>query len=192
MELIVTLIYGSVRTERKGIRAAKYLLKKLADKGFKTNFIDPKEYRLPLLDKMYKEFENGNAPEILEQISGKISESDGFMIVSGEYNHGVPPALKNLLDHFQKEYFFKPSAIASYSSGRYGGVRATFQLRSILAELGMPAISSAIAFPSVQKAFSEDGAPQQDYIERSADRFLEEFQWYMEAFKNQRLKGTPY
>ena len=31
--------------------------------------------------------------------------------------------MKNLLDHFQTEYFFKPSAIACYSAGSFGGVR---------------------------------------------------------------------
>src|SRR3546814_18651840 len=66
--------------------------------------------------------------------------ADGFLIVSAEYNHGIPPALKNLLDHFLEEYFWRPSAIACYSAGQFGGVRAAMQLRSTLAELGMPSI----------------------------------------------------
>ena len=53
-----------------------------------------------------------------------------FAIVSGEYNHGIPPGLKNLLDHFLEEYFFRPSAIVCYSAGQFGGVRAAMQLRA--------------------------------------------------------------
>jgi len=76
------------------------------------HFIDPLEFNLPLLDKMYKEYEPGSAPAPMEKLARLFNESDGFLIVTGEYNHSIPPALKNLLDHFQSEYFFKPSAIA--------------------------------------------------------------------------------
>lgn len=192
MSLTASVIYGSVRSDRQGIKAAKYLFKKLNERGHTVHFIDPLHYNLPLLDKMYKEFHEGKAPENMEEIAGKLRESDGFLLVTGEYNHGVPPALKNLLDHFQTEYFFKPSAIASYSAGRYGGVRAAVQLRSILGELGMPAISSSQAYPTVQDAFSNEGEPKQDYIDGSTKRFLDEFEWYMKALKKQREEGTPF
>ena len=62
---------------------------------------------------MYKEYAKGTAPEPMETISAKLNDSDGFLLVTGEYNHSIPPALKNMLDHFQREYYFKPSAIAS-------------------------------------------------------------------------------
>jgi len=192
MSLTVSVIYGSVRADRQGIKATRYLNKKLKERDIKVYFADPMHYNFPFLDKMYKEFPEGKAPENMEELAQKFRESDGFLMVSGEYNHGVPPAMKNLIDHFQTEYFFKPSAIASYSAGRYGGVRAAVQLRSILGELGMPAISSALAFPKVQHAFSDDGKPQQDYIEGSTNRFLDEFEWYMKALKKQREEGTPY
>ena len=192
MSLTVSLLYGSVRSARQGIKAAKYLFKKLNERGYTVHFIDPLHYNLPILDKMYKEFPKGEAPENMEEIAQKFRESDGFMVVTGEYNHGVPPALKNILDHFQTEYFFKPSAIASYSAGRYGGVRSAVQLRSILAELGMPAISTSQAYPVVQNAFSDEGEPQQDYIDDSTKKFLDEFDWYMNALKRQREKGKPY
>jgi NAD(P)H-dependent FMN reductase len=50
MEKTISIIYGSVRTDRQGIKAAKYLEKKLLEKNIKVNFIDPLEYQLPLLD----------------------------------------------------------------------------------------------------------------------------------------------
>jgi len=188
----VSLIYGSVRTTRKGIRAATYLNRKLKERNIKVHFIDPMEYRLPLLDKMYKEYSSGQAPPMLEELAEKFRNSDGFLIVTGEYNHSLPPALKNTLDHFQTEYFFKPSAIACYSSGSFGGVRAALQLRAVLGELGMPSISSIQPFPKIGENFDEEGNPQVERIEKSTHRFLDEFFWYLEAFKTQRQKGTPY
>ncbi|MFO8148209.1 MAG: NAD(P)H-dependent oxidoreductase, partial [Gillisia sp.] len=85
--LTISLIYGSVRTEREGIKAARYLEKKLQERNFNVHFIDPMEYNLPFLDKMYKEFESGTAPENMEKLAQKFKDSDGFLIVTGEYNH---------------------------------------------------------------------------------------------------------
>ncbi len=191
-DITISLLYGSVRTERQGIKAAKYLEKKLQERNIKVHFIDPMEYNLPFLDKMYKEYEQGKAPENMEKLAQKFKDSDGFLIVTGEYNHSIPPALKNLLDHFQTEYYFKPSAIASYSAGNFGGVRSAVHLRVILGELGMPAISSMLPFPVIGSFFDENLVPKNKFTEPSAQRFLDEFEWYMEAFKEKRLQGTPY
>ena len=192
MKVIVSIIYGSVRTDRVGIKAAKYLENKLLERGIKVHFIDPLEYKLPLLDKMYKEYPKGSAPEPMETIAGILNDSDGFLIVTGEYNHSIPPALKNMLDHFQREYYFKPSAIASYSAGSFGGVRAAVHLRVVAGELGMPAISSMLPFPVIGNLFDENLKPLNDRIDSSTSRFLDEFVWYINAFKNERANGMPY
>ena len=188
----VSIIYGSVRSVRQGIKAAMYLERKLQDRNIKVNFIDPLEFNLPLLDKMYKEFEPGSAPESMEKLAHLFNGSDGFLFVTGEYNHSVPPALKNLLDHFQKEYFFKPSAIASYSAGSFGGVRAAVHLRVIAGELGMPAIPSILPFPKIGGLFDDQLVPVNQRVESSTARFLDEFIWYLKAFKKQRAEGMPY
>ena len=109
---------------------------------------------------MYKEYAPGQAPEVLERLAGRIKAADAFIIVSGEYNHSIPPALSNLLDHFLEEYFWRPSAIVCYSAGPFGGVRAAMQLRAMLCELGTPSIPSLLPVPRVQDAFDEDGRPR--------------------------------
>lgn len=186
----VAIIYGSVRSHRKGIKAVRFIEKQLDERKLSYTTIDPFEWDLPLLDKMYKEMKNPEAKFL--KMHNILEEADGYVIVSGEYNHGVPPALKNLLDHFQKEYFFKPSAIVSYSRGGFGGARAAEQLRSICAELGMPSISSSFSISKINDELNEDGTSVDGKYEKRVGKFLDEFQWYLEAFKNQREKGTPY
>ncbi len=192
MKHTISIIYGSVRTGRQGILAAKYLEKKVKERGVKTYLIDPLEYSLPFLDKMYKEYDKGEAPAQMEQLATIFNQTDGFLIVSGEYNHSIPPALKNILDHFQSEYLFKPSAIACYSAGIFGGVRAAVHLRAILGELGMPSISSMLPFITIGELFNDDLTPKNSIVEKSTARFLDEFVWYVEALKNQREKGVPF
>lgn len=191
MSLNVAVIYGSVRQNRQGIKAARFITTKCNERGFDTTLVDPLEYDLPLLDKMYKEYEKGEVPPVLQKLAKIITEADGYIIVSAEYNHSIPPALSNILDHFLEEYFFKPSAILCYSAGSFGGVRAAMQLRAMLAELGMSSIPSILPVPKIGASFEEDGTPKDDAYQRRADRFLSEFEWYAEALKARRKKGKP-
>jgi len=192
MALNLLIVYGSVRHDRQGIKAARFILQACLARGHQATLIDPAEDRLPLLDRMYKEYQPGQAPEVLERLAGKIKAADAFIIVSGEYNHSIPPALSNLLDHFLEEYFWRPSAIVCYSGGAFGGVRAAMQLRAMLCELGTPSIPSLLPVPQVQDAFDDDGRPRDEAWNRRTDRFLRELEWYAGALKEARKAGVPY
>jgi NAD(P)H-dependent FMN reductase len=193
MALLFPVILGSVRRDRQGIKAARYIIDKLEARGEEPVLVDPCEKQLPLLDRMYKEYPKGEAPPLLEELAQLFRRADGFVIVSAEYNQSVPPALKNLLDHFLEEYFWRPSAIVSYSAGRFGGVRAAVALRTIMSEMGMPSVPSVLAIPSIGRALNEDGSVEEEWIDKAADRFLDEFVWYAKALKAQReAEGTPY
>jgi NAD(P)H-dependent FMN reductase len=191
-KLSIAVLLGSVRRDRMGSRAAQLVSRELEHRGHDVHLVDPLELQLPLLDQMYKEHADGEAPEPLERLATLYRAVDGFLIVSGEYNHGIPPALKNLLDHFLEEYFWRPSGIICYSAGSFGGVRAAMQLRMTLAELGMPSIPSVLPIPRIAETLSDDGMAQQDVTERSMNRFLDEFVWYANALADARAEGTPY
>jgi NAD(P)H-dependent FMN reductase len=122
----------------------------------------------------------------LERLAQRVRAADAYVIVSGEYNHSIPPALANLLDHFLEEYFNKPSAIVCYSAGAFGGVRAAMALRTMLAELGMSSIPSMFPVPKVQDAFTEDGSPLDPAYDSRIGKFLDELEWYARALKQAR------
>ena len=192
MPLKIAVILGTVRRERIGLRVARFAATALRERGHEVTLVDPIEYPLPLLDLMYKEYKPGEAPPALEQLAAIIKPADGYVIVSAEYNHSIPPALSNLLDHFLEEYLFKPSAIICYSAGAFGGVRAAMQLRAMLAEMGMTSIPSILPFPRAHELLDEEGKPTGDRPGSAATRFLDEFEWYAEALRAARTAGTPY
>jgi len=109
-------------------------------------------------------------------------------LVTAEYNHSIPPALKNMLDHFTSEFAYKASGIISYSDGAYGGVRAAEHLRLVCTNLKMPPITAQPAIPFADKKRSPS---KEKELAKFLKKFMIEFEWYMEALKKQRAKGLP-
>lgn len=187
-QLKTAVIYGSARRDRQGIKAARFVVRKLEERQHDVTLVDSLELDLPLLDRMYKEYEPGQAPERMQEAAEILGAADGFVVVSAEYNHSIPAALKNLLDHFQSEYHYKPSGIVTYSAGPFGGVRALVNLRGILAELGTPSIPSAFPISQIHNAFDADGRPLDDAYDERIVKFLDEFEWYSYALRNARTE----
>ena len=191
MSLKIVVFYGSVRSERQGIKAARFVVNTCQDRGHRVSLIDPLEYRVPLLDKMYKEYKPDQAPAVLQRMAKVIIPADAYIVVSGEYNHTVPPALANLMDHFLEEYYWKPSAIVCYSAGAFGGVRASIALRSMLAEMGMSSIPSVFPIPKIQSAFDDDANPTDKTYHERVNKFLDELEWYAYALRDARNQPCP-
>jgi NAD(P)H-dependent FMN reductase len=190
----ILVFYGSYRSDRMGIRLAQFVIERLRHRGEDAELIDAKAINLPILDRMYKEYPKGEAPEALEQLARKIREADGFVFVTGEYNWGVQPGLKNLTDHFLEEWFWRPAAIVSYSAGRFAGVRAATAWHGILSEMGMAVVSSTIAVGPIGQTLSAEAEPMGaggQAIEQAFPRFADDLMWWVEAAKAQRQRKAP-
>ena len=190
----ILVFYGSYRSDRMGIRLAEFLVEHLRRRGDAVELIDAKAVNLPMLDRMFKEYPPGKAPEPLRQLASKIRGADGFVFVTGEYNWGIQPGLKNLTDHFLEEWFWRPAAIASYSAGRFSGARAATAWHGTLSEMGMVVVSSTIAVGPIAQALDADGAPigqGGEALEKAFPRFAEDLMWWVEAAKMQRQRKEP-
>jgi NAD(P)H-dependent FMN reductase len=194
MSSYIPIFYGSYRSDRLGIRLANYIVEGLGKRGENPELIDAKAVGLPMLDRMYKEYPKGEAPRAMETLAQKIRAADAFVFVTGEYNWGVQPGLKNLTDHFLEEWFWRPAAIASYSSGRLAGTRSNSAWHLTLSEMGMVVISSTISVASIAGALNPHGEPIGDAgkaLEQAFPRLADDLAWWTEAAKTQRQRKTP-
>ncbi|WP_395021674.1 NADPH-dependent FMN reductase [Dongia sp.] len=190
----ILVFYGSYRRDRMGIRLADYAVAQLQARGNDVELIDAKAIDLPILDRMYKECPPGTAPAALETLAQKIKSADAFVFVTGEYNWGPQPGLKNLTDHFLEEWFWRPAAIVSYSAGRFSGVRSALTWHGILSEMGMVVISSTIGVGGIGKSLDENAKPIGEggaALERAFPRFADDLAWWTEAAKAQRGRKPP-
>lgn len=188
------VLYGSYRSDRAGIRLADYCVRRFAERGVEAELIDAKAVGLPMLDRMYKEHAPGTAPEAMQALADKIKAADAFLFVAGEYNWGVQPGLKNLTDHFLEEWFWRPAALATYSAGRFAGVRAGQAWHPTLSEMGMVVIPSMLSVGQITKALDENGMPtgsDGESLDRNFGRFADELSWWADAAEAQKAKVKP-
>jgi NAD(P)H-dependent FMN reductase len=188
------VFYGSYRSDRLGIRLANYIVTGLSKRGAEPALIDAREVALPMLDRMYKEYPKGTAPAPMVALAEKIRRADGFVFVAGEYNWGPQPGLKNLTDHYLEEWFWRPAAIASYSAGRFSGVRSGTIWHGILSEMGMVVVSSTLAVGPIAQTLDAESRPIGDSgkaLDQSFGRFADDLAWWTEAAREQRLRRAP-
>ncbi|ETV97454.1 hypothetical protein H310_09384 [Aphanomyces invadans] len=197
MSLTVSIVLGSVRPGRQGLRVAKYLESKLAAAGFAVHVVDPTELKLPLFVGRFAYLPAELKTESLTALQGKFEGSDAFVVVTPEYNHTFSPVISNTLNYFYSEYANKVAGIVTYSVGGFGGVRAAGPLRPFFGELGLVTIPKELPFPVVQNVLHEDGtiSPEAgasgESIENGTKQFVNELKWYASALKIARAAGGP-
>lgn len=199
MKFLVFL--GSVRDStpphpaRLGLRVARACTAGLQAMDHVADLIDPLDIDLSGPFKPHFAYPQGKAPAALEDLAQRIAAADGYVMVSPEYNHSMSPALAHLLNHFGSSlYAFKPSAIATYSAGQWGGARAAVNMRTFLSELGCLPVSAMIHVPKAQEVWNEvgdyapgiDGARWDGYLGRTFEQLV----WWAEAARRQRAEGA--
>lgn len=198
--MTILVFLGSVRESapprpsRLGERVARACLARLSGQGVDADLVDPLELDFPRAFKPHFSHAQGKAPEAMQALAERIAHADGYVMVSPEYNHSMSPALADLLNHFGSSlYSYKPSAIATYSAGQWGGTRAAVNMRTFLSELGCLPVSAMIHVPRAQEVFDEaggyldgvDGARWDGYLDRTLSQLL----WWCEAARRQREAG---
>lgn len=184
------------RPARLGARVARACAAQLARAGAEAGIVDPLTLDLSPPFKPHFAYAQGRAPRDLDDLARKIEAADGYVMVSPEYNHSMSPALADLLNHFGSSLFsFKPSAIATYSAGQWGGARAAVNMRTYLSELGCLPVSAMIHVPRAQEVFDAeggfaegvDGDRWSGYMQRTLSQLL----WWAEAARERRARSLP-
>ncbi len=189
MALDILVLYGSYRRGRLGIRLADYLLHGFAGLGHRAELIDAREIGLPMLDLRYSDYPPGEAPPAMAALAERLAAADAFVFVAGEYNRGVQPGLKNLVDHYLKEFDHRPAAIASYSAGRFAGVNSHADWTVTLSAMGMAVMPERLSVGQIGDALTEGGRPQSEggtALERGFPKFAETLIWWAEAARTAR------
>ena len=186
---LVKIIVGSTRPGRFGLQPAEWLMQ-LAKEHPETTFelIDLQEINLPFLDEPQPAISGVYENEHTKAWAKLIDEADGFIIVSGEYNHTITPALINAIDFLASEWRHKPVAFVSYGANA-GGTRAVEHLRDVAGQLGKYDLSETIAIPNYRTQVDDQGNFAADDTQvAAAHKVLKNAGFWAEVFKAAREK----
>jgi NAD(P)H-dependent FMN reductase len=191
----LSIILGSTREGRVGDKFSNWIKGRadsnaaLKNAGIEVELIDLRDWAMPFFNSPTTPL-SGIYPEgITQEWAKKIGESDGFVVVTPEYNHGYSAVLKNAFDVINKEWNYKPVVFVGYGWSA-AGARAVEQLRQVVAELKMYGLreSILISMPSVMK---EAGAIAiDDTTNKSADAMLAEIARWIPVMKKTREEST--
>ena len=185
----VAVIIGSVRNERFATTVSQWFLPLVSqDSRYKVELIDLADIDLPaaLPGNPADLADPDKRPPQLQQTSSSLSRADAIIVVTPEYNHGLPAVLKHFIDWHFIEWQTKPVAAIAYG-GLGGGIRAIENLRLVLAELHATVIRDAVTFNSPWQLFSEDGTLEEhEGPTQAAAILLDRLAWWATTLRRGR------
>ena len=191
----IKIIIGSTRQDRFSEKPAHWIQDEISKiDGVESEVLDLKNYPMPFFNESVGPAmsQEPYADENVQKWTAKITEGDGFIMISPEYNHGYTAVLKNALDYVYKEWNRKPVGFVSY--GGLSGARSVEQLRQVVVELQMAPIRSAIHFPTDKWMPVLMGKSSAEELFTSSKEqfgaFMEDLLWWTRALKNARERDA--
>ncbi len=187
---VISVIVGSTRQSRFSEKPAQWIFQHLKKRDIDARLLDLRDFPMPFFDQAVGPATPGRAPyenEVVSKWTAAIGASDGFIVVTPEYNYGPPAVLKNAIDWVYPEWNRKAVAFVSY--GGVGGARSVQQLREVAIEVQLGPIRSSVHIPvatlmahfhggDVDKGLAE--------LETPAKVMIDDLLWWTTALKTAR------
>ncbi len=170
----LAVLGGSLRKDSLNRRLLGYLVRSLEGMGHEVRAVAGEALRLPLYDADLA------VPAEVLSVQAALTGIQGLVIVSPEYNSGIPAHLKNVVDWLStlspNPLRGIPVLLAAASPGAFGGARSLLSWRPVLANMGALALPPAITVPLADRNLDPSGAPEEPRtageIQKSLDAFV--------------------
>ncbi|RWZ54480.1 NAD(P)H-dependent oxidoreductase [Halobacillus fulvus] len=184
-KLRIVTILGSLRKESYN----KILLQSItdvADQRWELTSADISN--LPLFN---QDLETESDPEAVATFKETLKQADGVLIVTPEYNSGIPGVLKNALDWGSRPakssvFTNTPVAIAGATPGGVGTALAQMQVRQTLTAMNANVMSNPkVLVGGVQKKIDFDSQRIEDSRTMSRlEEFIDAFTSFVEMYQH--------
>ncbi|CAN5408644.1 NADPH-dependent FMN reductase [soil metagenome] len=184
------IIIASTRPSRKGHLVADWFYNiAKGHKDFENEILDLKEIDLPLLDEPEHPRLQKYQHEHTKKWSQAIENADAIVIVTPEYNFGMPATIKNAIDFVYNEWNYKPCGIVSYG-GLSGGIRSTQMLKQVITAVKMMPLAESVNIPFFTKYIENDVFQGDETLKKSANVMLKELLKWTIAMKPMRKTSS--
>jgi chromate reductase len=177
----IAVFVGSLQKESYNRKLAKNL-EALAPTGVKFDYVD---LNLPLFNQDLE----ANYPAQAQKMKDIVEAADGVLLVTPEYNRGIPGVLKNAIDWASRpwgtnSFKDKPVGIVGASPTPVGTAIAQSDLRHIMAflqtkQMGQPEVYMANA----HQYFDENGELTDEHWRENLTKYMAIFTEWIDAEK---------
>lgn len=189
----VACLCGSLRKGSYN-RMVMNTLPELAPAGMRLTEAPP--YRdFPLYDADLQE--KSGFPQAVQALADAIRAADGVIIVTPEYNFGIPGALKNAIDWVSRldnqPFAGKPVALQSAAPGPVGGARVQYDLRRSMVFLDALTLNKPEIFIGfcAQRIDTETGKVSDEQTRQFMRKQLAAFADFIAAHGEHRQAASP-
>lgn len=169
----LALMGGSLRTESLNVRLLEHLARELEARGHETRRYSGSALEMPLYA------EGRPVPAEALALQQGLLGSQALVVVSPEYNAGIPGHLKNAVDWVStlkpSPWLGLPVLLCAASPGAFGGVRGLMAWRATLANMGALALPEALTVPHADHQLDREGAPTDPRTRSQVPRLLDAF-----------------
>jgi NAD(P)H-dependent FMN reductase len=194
--LSLKVIIGTTRPTRAADRVAPWVVQRATDHGaFDVDVIDLREWPLPLFQEHPGSIGDFADPTysdpIVREWNRTIKQADAILVITSEYLHSIPGALKNALDNIFVSFALrnKPIAAVGYSTGVAAGARAVEHLMAIAIEAEMAPLRQSVLIARVDSAFGDDGTPVDPATSVAMTVMLDDLAWWGTLLQRGRAEG---
>lgn len=181
----IGIILSTTRETRFADRPAQWVLDIAKTRGDADyEIVDLRDYPIPFFDAAGSPRFVPQTNEVALKWARKVSELDGYIFVTAEYNRSISGVLKNALDHIYDEPARKPAAFVGY--GAVGAARAVEQLRLMAVELSMVPMKAGVHInmePLLGMLRGGKDFADYDYLAPTVTAMLDELAWYTRTLK---------
>lgn len=178
MSVKLNIIIGSTRPGRVGPAIGEWL-KAFAEKHgkFEVELVDLAKFELPLLDEAAHPVMQKYEHDHTKRWSASVASADAYIFLTPEYTYFPPASLVNALQVLSREWAQKVAGVVSYG-GISGGLRASQELRLMIANANMHAVPQTVPVPMFSQFVSEGVFTPGEPIETGAKGQLDElYKW---------------
>jgi chromate reductase len=169
----IVLVGGSLRPASLNTRFLGHLAKEVAAQGHEVVAFAGQDLRWPLYE------DDTTAPEGAMALAEAMRGAAGLIVVSPEYNAGIPGHLKNAVDWLStmnpSPWTGLPVLLCACSPGAFGGARGMLSWRATLANMGAIAVPQALPIPHADKNLDEAGRPVEERTVHMTESVLHAF-----------------
>lgn len=184
--LRIAVVVGSVRENRFGPVVARWFAEHAAHRpDLDVEVLDLADVNVALSRTFAGHDVSDSERNALAGLTSAIERADGFVVVTPEFNHGYPAALKEAIDVHREQWYAKPVAFVSYG-GLSGGLRSVEGLRLVFAELHAMTVRDTVSFHGAWQQFGEDGTPVDPEATSAADAMLDGLTWWADTLRTAR------